>query len=370
MQINNEVFDGVVIGGGIGALTFLYELSIGQSFHKEKKWAIIFDHDLAKPCSENTTATVSLSRIEEGVSPLGDLLFKSFYHFRDFVYPSLCSTNSKITGECIEKVSKKMLFFSDTEKEKARIRYSDFSQNNFSFIDQKFSVDALFRIDNDSYLIEPHNFQKFLLDTIREKLNLTIFKDFIKSIGPISSTQQFDLFGFARNYKANFIFDARGAYQKEMAHFFDTTFNQKEVHSRSLKTVAGSFLQHKLKSSICDNSIYLVVDDINFIFRKKSLELIIGSTSVEGAKMAPALDELKLKYDFILSILDPHVREKIPAFKDFHIHTGLRSKAKKRTPIIKSVGDYPNYWALSGLYKNGYTTGFFLAKNFIANELT
>lgn len=373
MRSELDYFDGIVVGGGIGALSFFLELVRSNSSYKKKKWAIVFDHELAEPCSLNTTSTVSLSRIDEGVSPLGDLLFKSFHHFKDQVYPYLLAQKDFDFSRCIEKVSKEMLFFSAEEKEKSQRRFVDFKPNSSEVLSRQRTKDCLYRVDNESFVIDPKLLQETLLDFLNTHLDLVVINEFVTEMNCISNEETAYLLKTTKKtYSTSFVLDARGAYQKEMASFFSQTFNQNEVEKRGLKTVAGSYLffkGDKTPALFFKRSFYLVIDDINFIYRQKSNELILGSTSHESFIRMPRLNELREKYDFIYSLLDEELQKEMPSFDQFICKTGLRSKAKKRTPVLSLVHGQKSYFALSGLYKNAYTSAFYLSAQFFAETI-
>lgn len=358
-------YDGIIIGKGIGGLSFLYELANSESPLKNKKWAIVFNQELFSPCSYRTTSTVSLSRIDEGVSPLGDLLYNSFFHFKKNVYQAMLEKHQSESLIGIEKITKEMFFSDSNEKQKAMLRYRDFSNYNGHIFSLQKSQDFLFRSDEDSYIIYPEIFQNVIMDDVLKELNVEFISDYIGSIRSTSLDlgERFLLSGQQSDYETSFIFDGRGAYQRELASFYPTGFNQLEVDKRKLKTVTGSYLSCFLREPL-KNSFYFVIDDVNFIYRSLTNELIIGSTSNENALHVPALNELRLKYLFLLNVLSDELRSLMPKFSDFAIHTGFRSKAQKRTPVLKRVGDYQQFVAMSGLYKNGYTTSFFLSHEF------
>ena len=66
-------------------------------------------------------------------------------------------------------------------------------------------------------------------------------------------------------------------------------------------------------------------------------------------------------YDEIVKLVDL----KIPSFDHFEVVTGLRTKARKRTPLLKHYSNFleknTELWHFSGLYKNAYTTSFYLS---------
>ncbi len=352
----DRYFDLVVIGKGIAGLSFLFELAKSDSGIKNKKIALFFQNDLFIPCSDNTTATVSLSRIEEGISPLGNLLSQSFYYFKNEVYALLLESGLNEVDIGVEKVTKKMYFISPEHKNKALLRFDDFIET---------TSDLYFRKDADSYLISEIKFQQVLLKFAQSYLNITVINEGIISIEPNTNPSEPEFFLKSLNsvYLANYLIDARGSYQRENAHFFGDLLSPRVVNDKALKSVRGSFL-YKVLDIPFDESFYLVFDDVNLIYRKNSNELLIGSTSDHDSLNVPDVAVLKKKYEFICTHAYLYNLGILPTFNQFKMKTAIRTKAKKRTPVIYSVGHYKNYWAISGLYKNGYTTSFFLWRNF------
>lgn len=354
-----QVFDGIVLGKGIAGLAFLFELAKSQSVLRSKKWAIINHSTLFPACSEATTATVSLSRIDEGISPLGDLLVNSFLYFKENVLSQM-----DLSSLAAEKVTKKMYFYSENDKQKAIRRFDDFKKINEKFFDNNLIGDCLFREDQDSFLINPDLFQQKMLEYILEKLDVTIICDGIVSVE--TSHGAHFVKGLNSQYQSSFLVDARGSYQKENSVFFEKHFDQSLVASTGLKTVGGAFLICRPKVQY-ERSFYIVFDDVNFIYRKMSNELIIGSTSEEGNVYLPNIVELKSKYIKIKENLSEEHKKYFPNFSDFTFKVGLRSKAKRRTPQVCYLDDKKSKIALVGLYKNGYTTSFFLCRQFLDN---
>jgi hypothetical protein len=68
------IYDLIVVGNGIAAQTFLFELFTKLDVKKRQNFSVaqIYSEDIALSCSLRTTATVSLNGIEEGVSDLGN----------------------------------------------------------------------------------------------------------------------------------------------------------------------------------------------------------------------------------------------------------------------------------------------------------
>jgi len=78
-------YDILLIGNGLSAKVFLFELLHSDEINCQNlAIAQVFCENLAPSCSLRSTASVSLNGIEEGISPLGDLLSKSFDSFVSF----------------------------------------------------------------------------------------------------------------------------------------------------------------------------------------------------------------------------------------------------------------------------------------------
>lgn len=375
--------DFIVFGGGIGALSFLYELStleiLPENLKNLQQMKILLIHAplLARPCSWQTTSTVSLTGIEPGVSPLGDLLFKSFHHFEHRFLPLM---QSKTVGEIgIEKVSKEYFFRNkDVSQDSLNLKGSDPNDGNERFKDLKEVTEAYIKNDyrkdfkttteENSYVIYPEIFQHFLLQSACEKLNIEVVEDFILKTEVFPG--EFILKSQCVEYSAPKLLDARGAYQNEFQSFFPQHFGEKFVKDYNLTTVRGSFLKARgpFKGSGFEKSFYRVFNDLNFIYRHHTQELIIGSTTLKGAIVFEERSLLKVYYDEILKIMDLE----IPPFDHFEVVTGLRTKAKKRTPILKHYDQiqlHTELWHFSGLYKNAYTTSFYLAAEELKKEI-
>lgn len=372
--------DLIVFGGGIGALSFLYELSllelVPENLKKLKEMKILLIHAplLATPCSFQTTSTVSLTGIKEGLSPLGDLLFKSFHHFEHRFVPLLKSKSVAELG--IEKVTKEYFFrvnanTDDDLQYGPKLLGSDTLDGNERFknlaeVSQtyiKTECRHSFKTINEenSYIIYPEIFQHFLLSEAQKKLNIEVVEDFI--VKTECHHGEFHLSSQCGDYFSHKLLDARGAYQNEFQSFFPQHFGEQFVKEYNLTTVRGSFLKARgpFEGLGFEKSFYRVFNDLNFIYRHQSQELIIGSTTLKGALVFEERSILKIYYDEIVKLVDL----KIPSFDHFEVVTGLRTKARKRTPLLKHYSNFleenTELWHFSGLYKNAYTTSFYLS---------
>lgn len=376
--------DLIVFGGGIGALSFLYELALlellPENLKKLKEIKILLIHAplLATPCSFHTTSTVSLTGIQPGVSPLGDLLFKSFHHFEHRFTPLIQSIPVSELG--IELVTKEYFFRNEEEKKDSPIlvgsdandgneRFKNLHEVYQNYIKDPYKKDFKTINEENSYVIYPEIFQRFLLQSAMKKLTIEVVEDFITKVECLDG--DFLLKSQCGEYSAPKLLDARGAYQNEFQSFFPQHFGDSFVKDYNLTTVRGSFLRAKgpFLSAGFEKSFYRVFNDLNFIYRHHTQELIIGSTTLRGAIVFEERSLLKIYYDEIVKLVDLE----IPRFEQFEVVTGLRTKAKKRTPLLKHYSNFQNLktelWHFSGLYKNAYTTSFFLAFEELKTEV-
>ncbi len=329
--------DFIVLGRGIGALSYLFELSRSYSPLQKKKILVISAQNLAPTCSSNTTSTVSLTGIQTGVSPLGDILFHSYEHFKNIIYPEFKDSNT------IEKVTKKHFFINDLEKAKKRF------QNVSNLCDPYLKTAMPGVLEADSFLIYPNQYQLVLEKKIQEKLDIEFADDFILDI---KTTDRFTLISKGAEYHCEFLLDARGAYQKVFENFSHQKINE--------KVVEGCFLEINIKLNCA--SFYYVFDELNLLYRSITQELIIGSSSFEGNQMIANLATLSEKYNRLKDYLNLD----LPPFESFQFKSGLRSKGPKRMPKLVTK---ENYYRMSGLYKNAYSTAMYLSWQHLQAEI-
>ena len=78
---NIGIYDLAVIGNGIAAQSFLWNLSQKESKSQNFSIAHIYSEKLAPACTLRSSATVSLNGIDEDVSALGNDMRESFFLF-------------------------------------------------------------------------------------------------------------------------------------------------------------------------------------------------------------------------------------------------------------------------------------------------
>ena len=74
------MYDLTVVGNGIAANLFLIE----YLSKKSQNVLQVHSEDKTPPCSLSTTGTVVLDGVRMGVSPLGDLIYRSFDAFKNY----------------------------------------------------------------------------------------------------------------------------------------------------------------------------------------------------------------------------------------------------------------------------------------------
>ena len=332
-------FDLVVIGDGIFANVFLFELN--KLVNKSQNFSVakIFSEELAPNCSLRTTSTVSKNGIEEGISELGDLLVKSFEAFQQFsnehqnvgIYPSkqyVASTHSK-TEEKIQK------------------RYGD----KVSKLSQSYFKKNYLGVELDSYIVIPEEFFSGL-NSYPKNYQLKSIQSFVKFFEEKEDGVAIHLLnGDVITAKKCVV--ATGAFSR----LFSDMFTETEIKEKILNTkiVAGTYL---IKKASFPNDIYLTLNGHNLVYRKSTSELIIGSTTVEGPITLPMMVELKEIFEDVKK----SVTLDIGNFEDYTPVTGLRHKGQKRMPYFKPITKNQRVWFFNGAYKNGWSLPFYLAK--------
>ncbi len=345
-------YDLAVIGDGIASkMTLFYLAQSLKSKNKLSEFKVlqISDEKLAPNCSHKTTSTVSLNGIKEGVSELGDELVFAFFHFCDFyktfhpkgIYP----TKQFIFATSIEGI------------EKLKLRYKD----ELKTIHHPLINGAHLAMELDSFIISPEIFLAFLDQEIKI-LNINKVADFVLNVEEFENKVDLET-------KAHKVFEAKkaflgtGAYTKifqnmlSKENILDEYFDKID-HS---KVVSGSYLKYKNFDYI--DNFYFTFDDINVVYRKETKELIIGSTTVEGAYLTPVMHRLFEIYQKVKK----EMKLEIPSFDQFEIETGLRHKGQKRRPFYRTISKNGRIKLMSGLYKNGWSLPFYYGKQDLDN---
>jgi hypothetical protein len=337
------IYDLIVVGNGLAAQTFLFELLKSRDVKQSQNFSIaqIYSEEIAASCSLRSTATVCLSGIEDDVSDLGNELRDSYYLFEDF------QKNYLPAG--VEKVSRFVTFTNENDKRKMIRRYK-----NLVGITHPVFKEQMEGVCVDSYLVYPEVLNSWFTHQLSNR-GITVIKNFLKNLykcddGTIECKLQNN-----EILKAKKIVLCTGAYAKIFADFFDHGDHLKDTH-----VVAGSYLQRSVDLNRA--SFYLTIDGHSLIYRSEENKLILGSASKNGGFV---LSDHGLLNE-ILKIFNNLCSFSLGSLNDFKAITGMRHKGGRRRPIARAIDEDKNIYMISGLYKNGYTFSHLCAKKVLS----
>lgn len=334
------IYDLAVIGNGIAAQSFLWNLSTGDSKSQNFSIAHVYSKEIAPPCSLRTSATVSLNGIEEDVSQLGNDMREAFFLFQDLY--------KKHRPEGVEEVIRTVVSTNENDTKKLTRRYK-------TLIDVKSD-----RIKNvypgaeyNSFIITPEVLSAWFVK--ENSVEKTDYPFFVKDINKVGDDYQIE-FPNGEFIVAKKILFAVGAYGK----IFEKFYLPPESESLEVKNMikAGSYLEREI--DLGDKSFYLSIDGHQVLYRKNNFEskLIIGSVTTVGAFEVPDIAELMALINKLKDLLTFDLGN----FSDFKVVTGLRHKGPKRLLIASAIDSEGRLFRINGLYKNGFTLGLLAAK--------
>jgi hypothetical protein len=337
---NTEVYDLAVIGNGIAAQSFLWNLSLEESKSQNFSIAHIYSEKLAPACTLRSSATVSLNGIDEDVSTLGNDMREAFFLFDELF--------KKHRPDGVEEVSRTVVSTNENDTKKLTRRYKTLKKINSDRINTEFDG-----TEYNSYIITPEIFTKWLRSNTQIKKDefLLFFKNLEKKD---------DLYHLiledGKIIKAKKILFAMGAYSKIFEKFFAPAGADSIEVKNTIK--AGSYFEKNV--DLGPKSFYLSIDGHQVLYRKNSYEskLIIGSATTIGAYEAPDYKALGA----IFKKMQPLLIFDLGKMNDFKILTGLRHKGPKRLLICESIDQGKTLFRINGLYKNGYSMGFLASK--------
>jgi hypothetical protein len=337
----NMLYDLAVIGDGIFGNVFLHEINGLVNKSQNFTVAHIYEEKLAPMCSLRTTSTVSQNGVEEGISPLGDLLLNSFSAFVDFYQ------HNKDYGI----IPSKQFIFTTIESKKAKLKRR--FKEQIGVINSPYFHGIQTGVVIDSYIISPDTFFSKIKSTPKNFLKT----DFIKLVKCVEEKDNFVLITFVDDttIQAKKVLLATGAYSKIFPGMFQkTTFAEK---INETKVVAGSYL---IKKANFETDLYFTINGHNLVYRKATKELIIGSTEYEGALMVPEVYELKK----ILADVSAHVTFDLGSIDEYKAISGIRHKGHRRMPTFEPISENQRIWFANGAYKNGWSLPFYFSKKF------
>ncbi len=325
-----------IIGGGIAGRTLAFTLA------KEKKnySKILFfqSESFVKACSWNSTAIVAPRGVTRGHSALGDFLMDSYAAFKDHwlkdspqgVYPIIQYTGA------------------ETKLDQFKTRYPQ---------GEVVSGTGIFKLKKETYLayeeafmLDPEIYLNWLLEVAQKNLPLEIKNEFITSFIKGEKVELKTQDG--QSYLVDEVVVATGSGSR----FLKELSSDKKFQSS--KAIQGSYLV--LPMDLGDESFSLTLEGDNLIYHAHTKKILIGSTTHESMiEIAPLID-LKEIYQRLSEKLDLN----FPEFSRAEVKLGLREKASKREPYFIKEN---NIWFIGGFYKNGYSVGLKMAKDFASH---
>jgi len=348
--METKQYDFIIVGKGLAAQCFLFELS---KTNEQYKILQISNEDKLPACTFKTTSVVCLNGVKTNVSALGDLIYESYVQTEEFfkkqkpdgVYPGTQFSLCKQEDEGREDFERR---FGDVHK------FSSFA-NLVHFNERE-----LWGRRWDCYLIEPRELMNWLTNKINENLDIESIK---------GEVVDFDYDGHVvlsndENYNAKNIIICSGAYSKT---FFEEKISD-DILIRS-KVVPGQYLTFD-NIDWGEENIVIAKKHHNLIYRAYTNKVMIGGTTIKDEKDLESDDLLKEQYDSFSQLLSPDLN--LPPYENGHIQVGLRHKGVKRSPfwgaIDKALWKKSRVFGLFGLYKNGFSFPFFGAKELL-NEV-
>lgn len=344
------IYDLAIIGNGISAQTFLWQMSRAFSENPGPlSLAHIYADHLLPPCTQNSCATVSLNGISPGVSPLGEEMREAYFLFLEFY--------QKFRPAGVEEVERAVICTHPEFEKKLTRRYKKLEEVSSPYFHQKYKG-----VQYPSFLINAGQLSSWLTDQVhlnsKGSFTKTDFLDFAKDVQHDGNHYSITLTNNG-TLKAKKVIFFTGAYAKILGSFF-TELNQ-HMSEKGHVVRPGSFLEKNVDLNL--PSFYLSIDDSHLLYRSNAWEkkLIIGNSSGEGAyAMADyhALSKLISKLSAIMTFPLGHLDE-------YSVATGLRHKGPRRQLMAKALDSNQSIFYINGLYKNGFTFSFLAAKNIV-----
>ncbi len=292
-----------IIGDGIAANILCFYL---KKICPELTLSQFFEDSFYPNSSIRSTAIVA-SRNAQAMSTLGDYLVRSFEEVKNFLI-----FNESLFRDSIEWVLHREIGNGDNFFK----RFPETKESKLGFEYQEQAI-----------MFYPERF----LESLQTSHQATRVVKLIKSYDDLS---EFD-----------YIFDCTSHYKKFL--------NKEETY----KTVSGSYF---LSEADFDKSFSISYFHNNIIYRKKTKELIIGSTSGESEFYVDDFISLKKIYNRCKEVLE------LPRMESFRLISAKRQKYSKRLPHWGRVSD--GLFTNGGYYKNGYQFAFLAAKE-LSDEL-
>lgn len=338
-----NLYDFVVIGGGVAGESFLFETALQHLDSAHDKTFAIVNSSTLDSCSLNSTAIVSTFGTEKGISPLGDLVVDSYQIFKEYFSQGL-----------LEGVYKCQQYYLAPQVNTDE--YNIFLKRHRKVENQVITLggrDINFNGSfENSYACSPLEFLNGLKKISRPRLKCDDFDDEVISLNYEQSSVSIR-FKSKKIIKAKNIIFACGPY------FEKIKLNNIDLNLfDNLKIVPGSYVQYKgFKSA---PNFIISSRKYNLVHRDSTL-ILGGTKNLENGHNYEGLDNLRNLFhkDWAEWISLPPLREGV-------VKTGRRVKGKKRMPsfgeFISSNCKGVKFYNSLGHYKNGYTYAFYASK--------
>ncbi|MBL7665338.1 MAG: FAD-binding oxidoreductase [Bacteriovoracaceae bacterium] len=308
-----------LIGDGIAAQAFLFTY-YQERLHKDFELTQFYAPDRAPAVTESSTAIVALRGVELGVSELGDKIFQSYVDFKNFV------SHAKPQG--VELIKHSTCWATDFENDQ---KYSKRFPN--------FEVRGQTKYyEEEAFLIYPTQLSASLKKPFTHRRQEALVKN-LQWQDNQWQVQTHDI------EKFDYVLVCAGAYSPWLLN---------DERTQKTKPAQGSFLVWKLDKKL--SSFALSFEEINVIYREKTQELILGSTTMDnGYSFIPEINKLQKLYQKYADHFQPDF---LPAFEAAKIITGLRHKGPKRLPYWGAAPIGPQAYQIDSFYKNGWSFAF------------
>ncbi len=291
----------LIIGGGVMGRVLAYKFR-----QRGCPFEVL---DSGHSCAVNSMPFVSSYGIQEGLSPLGDLLVDSYKKF--------CQFYDEENPEGVEKVDHYILYSNQDQKLVKRFGVP----RSLDFRNKTFEGHRL-----TSHLIRPKTFLEFLFPQnkiTQHFLTTTELQKIIKEV------QQ----------------------QKMKIIFCSGALGHKSIEApKSSKIVAGAY--YELGLDLGAKSFIFTTEEGNLIYEASESKIFLGATSEPNEFALPDLKCLETIRGFYAQFFPELLEVKA------HLKVGLRLKGSKRYPRMMKLQD--GLILMDSLYKNGWSLPFSL----------
>lgn len=357
---NNFIYDVFVVGNGIAAKHFLFELSNKFS---QNKFSVgqIYNNSITPACSDHASVTISLNGIREDVSQLGDELRQGYFSFLDYVkkYKPAGVFPTERVVTCTNPLDHKKLFR----------RYTTLQDIPLIQIKKPYLINPLEGTSYEAYMIDVDAYLAFM-DGLIKLENFDRMEGFVEEIDFQNGLYELRLKDKTL-IKTKKLVLAMGAYSKIYQHFYEifNTLKKQEIDVEINNQIkVGSYLYKEVKWN--KEPLYLVIDGHKLMYykigegEKEKEYLRLATVTTLGTEVACNHAEF-LK---IHKLYKEKTNLDIGEYESFTYDYGLRHKGPRRTVIAKEIDHeiLPNLFMINSLYKNGFTLSFVATKKLLA----